>query len=140
MKSVIINRFKQDSQATIGMLTISDLCHDPIYTLENPLRETAKDSCIPSGAYLCKPYSGTKYKGVYIVENVPNRSAILFHWGNTEKDTEGCLLLGNKLGQIGTMPAVLESKKCFARFKSIMGDSAFKLEIIESFVKRERLG
>ena len=115
--------------ATLGQLTIEDVVTDAIYTLENPLRETDKDNRIPSGVYQCVPYSGTKYKDVYHVKDVPNRSSILIHWGNTEKDTLGCILLGNKIGKIGDMPAVLESKRCFERFRSLIGKNEFTLVV-----------
>lgn len=115
--------------ATLGQLTFDDIKTDAIYTLENPKRKTDKDSRIPAGTYTCKPYSGTKYKDVYEVTNVPNRTAILFHWGNTEKDTLGCILLGNKIGKIGSEPAILESKKCFERFRSLVGKNSFTLII-----------
>lgn len=114
-------------EATLGQLFIEDVTTDPIYTLENPERE--KDSRIPAGEYQCKPYSGTKYKDVYIVQNVPGRTAILIHWGNTEKDTLGCILIGNRLGQLNGEPAVLQSKRCFERFRSLIGKNEFKLRV-----------
>lgn len=129
MKELKLKRIQHLDNATIGTLTISDTITDPIYTLENPLRETDKDNRIPAGTYICKPYSGTKYQDVYIVENVPNRSAILIHWGNTEKDTLGCILIGNKIGKIGIEPAILQSKKCFERFRSLIGKEDFTLTI-----------
>lgn len=115
-------------EATLGTLTIDDVKTDPIYTLENPKRATDKDSRIPAGVYKCKPYSGTKYKDVYIVLDVPNRSAILFHWGNYEKDTEGCILLGNRR-TTSPQPMIMESKKCFERFRSLIGKQEFTLTI-----------
>lgn len=124
-----LKRTQHLPNATLGTLTIDGVKTDPIYTLENPKRKTDKDNRIPAGTYKCKPYSGTKYKDVYIVENVPNRSAILFHWGNTSKDTEGCLLLGNRIGKIGSEPAVLDSKQCFARFRSLIGKNEFTLVV-----------
>jgi hypothetical protein len=126
---ITIKRTHHLHEATLGQLFIEDVKTDLIYTLENPERETDKDNRIPSGVYQCKPYSGTKYKDVYIVENVPGRSAILLHWGNTEKDTQGCILLGNRLGELNGQPAVLESKRCFDRFRSIVGKNEFTLEI-----------
>ena len=126
---VKLKRNKHLPNATLGTLTIEGIKTDPIYTLENPKRATDKDSCIPAGTYNCKPYSGSKYSNVYIVENVPNRSAILIHWGNTEKDTLGCILLGNKIGKIGDEPAVLNSKLCYERFRSLIGKNEFTLII-----------
>lgn len=126
--NVKLKRAQHLPTATLGTLTIEGVKTDPIYTLENPLRKTDKDNRIPVGVYNCKPYSGTKYKDVYIVENVPNRSAILLHWGNFEGDTLGCILLGNK--QVTTpKPAVLDSKMCFQRFRSLIGKQEFTLTI-----------
>lgn len=114
-------------EATLGQLFIEDVTTDPIYTLENPERE--KDSRIPAGEYQCKPYSGTKYKDVYMVQSVPGRTAILIHWGNTEKDTLGCILIGNRLGQLNGEPAILQSKRCFERFRSLIGKNEFTLRV-----------
>ncbi len=114
---------------TLGTLKVEWTEHAPILTLENPKRTVDKDNRIPEGTYNCKPYSGTKYKDVYIVENVPNRSAILIHWGNTEKDTEGCILIGNKKGNVNSdnIPDILESKMCYLRFRSLVGKEPFTL-------------
>src|SRR3990167_3887920 len=98
MKQVVLTRGAHLTQATIGALTIGREFHPAIFTLENPKRATSKDDRIPAGTYQCVPYSGTKYKNVYHVQDVPGRSAILIHWGNTEKDTEGCILIGNRVG------------------------------------------
>lgn len=126
--NVKIKRNSHLKEATLGTLTIEGVKTDPIYTLENPKRATDKDSRIPAGVYKCKPYSGTKYRDVYIVLDVPNRSAILLHWGNFERDTEGCVLLGNKF-TLKPEHAVLESKRCFERFRSLIGKNEFTLEI-----------
>lgn len=71
------------------------------YTLEEPWRNNAPadykgetESCIPEGRYYCVPHNSEKYKNVWRLEGVPNRSAILIHAGNTLKDTEGCILVG----------------------------------------------
>jgi hypothetical protein len=129
MEIVFLKRAHSSKTVTLGMITVSGVEHEPIYTLENPQRSTKKDSRIPAGIYTCEPYSGTKYKNVYIVTGVPGRTAILFHWGNTEKDTAGCILLGLKTGRLDGAPAVLSSKKAFNYFKSLIGNKPFKLVV-----------
>lgn len=130
MKQVILTRAWDDKRATLGMLKIVDVEHDPIFTLENPERDTKVDSRIPAGDYLCVPYSGTKYKNVYLVRDVPGRTAILIHWGNYESDTEGCILLGTGSGMMNGKPAVMNSKVAFDQFRSLVGREDFRLLIV----------
>lgn len=129
MKTVRIKRTEHTDKVTRGTLTVENVQHEPIYTLENPKRATKDDSCIPAGEYTCIPHTGLHYKDVYEVTNVPGRSAILIHNGNTEKDTLGCILIGNKLGAVNNEPAVLESKVCLERFRNLIGKEKFKLII-----------
>ena len=130
MSTVILQRGFQNSKVTLGMLQLVGIEHAPVYTLENPFRVGGVDSCIPAGTYTCVPYSGTKYKNVFLVKDVPGRSAILIHTGNTEKDTLGCILVGLSLGW-GTEASVLESKKGLEYFKSLVSNSEFTLVIKE---------
>lgn len=55
-------------------------------------------SCIPKGNYSVsfrKAEESPKYKYKHlIVNNVPDRSYILFHIGNRTKDSKGCILTG----------------------------------------------
>lgn len=65
------------------------------YTLEDPDNDNQVGiSCILTGTYNCIPHSGPKFKNVWLLENVPGRSAILIHAGNTIADTQGCILVG----------------------------------------------
>jgi len=41
---------------------------------------------------------------------------VLIHPGNSENDSEGCVLLGVLKGELGGMPALLDSKAAFANF------------------------
>jgi hypothetical protein len=131
MKQVTLQRAWSSGKATLGMLSIQGVEHDPIFTLENPLRSTPVDSRIPAGFYQCKPYSGSKFQNVYLVQGVFGREAILIHWGNFEKDTSGCILVGLESGVLQGEPAVMFSKKAFDYFHGLIGEDIFELTVKE---------
>ena len=83
--------------STIGKLFLDGefLCD----TLENPYLNNQRNiSCIPEGQYKVRlrtaRESATKEYLHLLVQDVPNRSLVLFHTGNTAKDTRGCILVG----------------------------------------------
>ena len=84
-------------ESTIGRLFINgELFCD---TLENPCKDNQRNiSCIPKGKYdvrLRLPReSASRYYIHLFVKNVTQRELILFHRGNTAKDTSGCILVG----------------------------------------------
>jgi len=68
-------------------------------TLENPeLNNVRNISCIPEGQYTVRlrtaRESATRDYLHLLVQEVPNRDYILFHRGNSAKDTSGCILVG----------------------------------------------
>ena len=92
---IIRNTFSEVS--TIGNLYLDGewLCD----TLENPwLNNQRNISCIPEGQYKVRlrtaRESATKDYLHLLVQDVPDRSLVLFHTGNTAKDTRGCILVG----------------------------------------------
>lgn len=132
MKKVVMRRFWESDRGTLGSIKIRGVDHKPLFTCENPLRQTPKDSRIPAGVYTCRPYSSSKYPHVYEVMNVPGRTGILFHWGNTERDTQGCILLGLGAGAILHDPAVFTSRPAVEKFRELIGDEEFELTIFDT--------
>ena len=68
-------------------------------TLENPWLDNQRNiSCIPEGEYKVRlrlpRESATRDYLHLLVQDVPNRDWILFHRGNSAKDTSGCILVG----------------------------------------------
>lgn len=132
MKKLTLYRAYMGKDATLGMLGSKDYDLPPLYTLEEPWRDNErKVSCIPSGVYVCKPHSGTRFKNVWRLQNVPNRDAILIHTGNTTDDIEGCILVGCDHGTLKGKKAVLRSGEAIGILKAKIGiNESFILEIV----------
>jgi len=84
-------------ESTIGELFLNGerFCD----TLELPYRDNQRSvSCIPTGSYKVRMRypreSATRDYLHLLVQEVKDRSYILFHKGNTAKDTRGCILVG----------------------------------------------
>ena len=95
--NLLLIRDTFSDKSTIGELFINGerFCD----TLENPWINNKKNvSCIPRGEYKVRlrlaRESATRDYLHLLVEDVENRSYILFHIGNTPKDTSGCILVG----------------------------------------------
>ncbi len=96
--NLLIIRDTFTEKSTIGKLFINgeSFCD----TLENPWIDNQRSiSCIPKGNYKVRlrlaRESATRDYLHLLVRDVPNRDYILFHRGNTAKDTSGCILVGN---------------------------------------------
>ena len=60
------------------------------------------------------------HKGMIEVQNVLGRKYILFHIGNTAKDSEGCILLGNRANtNLKEKGFVCNSKDTYIKYFSI---------------------
>jgi len=72
---------------------------------------------IPEGLWTCVR---TRYLrggySTYEVAKVPGHSRLLFHKGNVEQDSEGCVLVGSGYGVLLSQPAVVQSAAGFAEF------------------------
>ena len=103
---LLVERYKSTPEATLGKLSIDGVFE--CYTLEDEFRavKVKAETRIPEGTYQIKLRTeGTHHlqyankfpdihKGMLWLQNVPGFQWILIHIGNTEKDTEGCLLVG----------------------------------------------
>jgi len=97
MINLLIIRDTFTDESTIGELFLNSerLCD----TLENPWLDNQKNiSCIPVGEYPVRlrlaRESATKNYLHLLIQDVPNRNYVLFHRGNTNADTQGCVLVG----------------------------------------------
>jgi hypothetical protein len=51
-----------------------------------------------------------------MINDIPNFSRVLIHWGNTDKDTEGCYLVGSGLGK----GSIIRSRSKYEQIYPIM--------------------
>lgn len=108
----MIGRLQRIADTPFGVFGVLELLNGPAddvpqklgrwWTLEDDwLNNEQGKSCIPAGHYVCRRSVWHK-TGVptFEVTRVPHRSRILLHWGNTEENVEGCILLGSDLGAL----------------------------------------
>lgn len=70
-------------------------------TLELPWEDNERGvSCIPAGLYSVTAWDSPTKGRCYRIGPVPGRDNILIHTGNYNKDTQGCILLGNTFEDI----------------------------------------
>ena len=134
-------RFSSQNESTLGILYIVNdetnqkdfLC----FTLEDQKREVKVygETRIPKGTYQIKyrkeggyhnKYSKrfpSIHRGMLEIRDVPNFTHILLHCGNTDDDTDGCLLVGNVVSQNITKNGFLgQSTDCYKRIYPILAD------------------
>jgi len=103
-------RFSSQSDSTLGLLfDVTDGRKFLCYTIEDEARETKVmgETRIPAGTYTLKLRKeggyhgryvkkyGSMHKGMIHVQDVPGFTYILWHTGNTDEHTNGCLLFGD---------------------------------------------
>jgi hypothetical protein len=95
--NIKLRRFEFDTNYTIGKLYIDDVYF--CFTLEDKVRPTGEkvdgQTAIPYGTYsVIIDHSNRFNRDLPHVLNVPGFEGIRIHTGNTDADTEGCILLG----------------------------------------------
>ena len=133
MKQLRLVRVTEHNGATLGVLCIDD--SPEMVTLEDAWRDNERQiSCIPQGRYTIKLHRSPRFGLTYQVIDVPERSQILFHAGNTHKDTHGCILLGLQYGKLDKETAILASKSAFTKFMELMnGVTEAQLIVIDAY-------
>lgn len=97
---VVVTRSASVDKHTPGRMTINGrhfgyTCEDLDRHLEDGGVKVPKETAIPRGRYrLSITFSPHFGKMLPLIENVPGFSGVRIHGGNTEADTEGCILLG----------------------------------------------
>lgn len=141
--NITLNRIAKKPKYTIGKLyidgeyfcdTIEDTDRGLIQTMTDAQVKSKKvygQTAIPTGTYrVIISYSNKFKRQMPLLLNVPGFLGIRIHSGNTEKDTEGCLIVGkNKV-----VGKVIESKDTYNKLFSILCE-ANKKEAIKITIK-----
>ena len=79
---------------------------------------------------LAKKVNSPKFGSTFEIKKVPKRTHVLFHKGNVETQTMGCVILGEQFENLNGKCAVLRSGKAFDEFLHITrGIITFNLQI-----------
>jgi hypothetical protein len=113
---------------TLGRLLAGS---DAWATIERPwVNNEVSISCIPEGTYTCSKYSSRKFPRTYSVDNVVNRTHILFHIANSASEVSGCIGLGK--GISFNEYKVVDSRVAMNEFIDYMGErESFDLKITQ---------
>ena len=130
----ILTRIKTSEDGTFGVLALPELGFS-CYTAEPAWRDNQRSiSCIPKGEYDVELRYSPSRGLVFHVKDVPGRSYILIHAGNfastyKRTDTEGCILIGDRLGVLAGLPVVLNSRLTLKKMMRLINGKGFKLTI-----------
>lgn len=116
--NLILKRRPSGMTATIGDLFEEDV--QECFSLEDVVREVqgkpvsewkiAGETAIPSGRYKISITHSNHFKrDLPLLNAVPGFLGVRIHPGNTDADTEGCIVVGTSVGD----ESILESRKAF---------------------------
>jgi hypothetical protein len=105
-------------------------------TLEDGLAVNGKkdpgNTCIPDGTYFVLLTWSPKFKRkLPLLIDVPGFDGIRIHPGNTSDDTEGCLLVGEKVIQVADVPFLTHSQAAFNRLYAKLEAAIYRDESIQ---------
>ena len=117
---------------TIGRLLIGDYSCD---TLEDTVREGGVKiphmTAIPAGRYEVVITQSPRFRcPMPLLLNVPGFSGVRIHWGNTAKDTDGCILVGENKAK----GQVLNSRKAYRAVQGLLKEHLKKEKVYVDIV------
>jgi Family of unknown function (DUF5675) len=141
-----INRFKADKDWTLGRLSIDGVLDGYVVEDELRSKKVKGETAIWSGTYpLASRFSpkfsnefywngkilisksefndlhptikiGFKPHELIWIKGIRDFEYVLIHWGNTDLDSDGCLIIGSKIGIIKGREGVLNSRNYYKKF------------------------
>lgn len=118
--NIILQRLVDSGNETFGVILKDG---KPMFTTLEPSWKNNQQnvSCIPPGRYKCKKMFSNRFKKeLFEIQNVPDRTVVEIHVGNSAIDTHGCILLGMSYSLSSN--AIVNSTLAFNSFMSMMPD------------------
>lgn len=116
MDLTLLRLTKSDRIPTYGVLQREDEVPFAL-TIERPwLNNQRGVSCIVAGSYVAKRHVSPKFGETFWLQEVPGRSEILFHKGNIDDDSHGCIIVGEQYNYVKGEDGVTASAEGFAEF------------------------
>jgi hypothetical protein len=130
-------RLQLDRRAYEEGSTVGDLFIDGVWecaSLEDQVREGPKvkgETAIPEGVYEIRLTHSPRFKRVLpLLVDVPGFDGIRIHPGNTAKDTEGCLLVGENVTYAMGLPFLTHSRRAFDRLYKKLCEAELRREAL----------
>lgn len=129
-KLICLKRIATSDAGTFGVLLDDGVPF--CVTCELPWEDNqANISSIPAGIYEAIRVDSPRFGKTFEVSNIKGRSHILFHKGNSIKDSRGCILLAESYGR---NDFVERSKVAFDEFmQRTKGCEYFVLQVTEDY-------
>ena len=121
-----IKRLHKTDKSTIGELTIDGKFE--CYTLEDIERDVKikSETAISKGTYKVIINQSNRFKRLMpLLLNVPNFEGVRIHAGNTNHDTEGCILVG----RTRSIDFIGQSRKAYDSLFKKMQDSKEEISL-----------
>jgi len=137
-----LNRIQFTEKSTIGELWVDDDPDRFCFTLEDRVRpagvKVAGSTAIPAGEYeVIINWSKRFQRPMPLLLDVPNFEGIRIHSGNTEADTEGCILVGFNRAPDFVGNSKMAFDVLFARIsEAISRKEEIKIGIYPNFCKK----
>lgn len=139
-----LDRFIHNHNDTVGRMFIDGKFY--AYTLEDEHRDVKVkgETRIPAGTYEIKlrteggfhtryltRFGADFHKGMLHLQNVPGFEFILIHTGNTERDTEGCILVGKEISLHSKGDSIQQSTAAYKELYPVIRDELLKGNKVE---------
>jgi len=118
MMLIEVKRPPSNDKCTIGKLYVNGVFECD--TLEDVVRpkKIAGQTAIPAGEYDVIINMSNRFKRLLpLLVNVPNFDGVRIHAGNTDADTEGCILVGKANGKYSIANSRAAFEKLFAQMQ-----------------------